>query len=681
MQQLARKDSWFSKVLRELRNDAMIIFFSAALMLVTFLFLLLLDENLSAKKKDFLREGDLLVRQIELISRRIRDIWSTAARQGIAEGQFQAYVQREIYRFLDEENVFYRIRLIPKPRFEHQDLVPPPTTVEHPGKLARMNTFRNSLIRRDFTAIAAIREIPLGSYTYRIEAYYGTPMGDAQIDALAGRYKIYGLGAIAAALAVFFTMYFGIFLPMRKVVKCLGEADRQGVQILAKPRALIEGAYNHLARNTIVQQIGLALTDWASTADPLLAVQSREGLGEIGSRISPYLRRSNVFGRVWMFMFVPSGTQYVAVGDIGAPQVQITERDGEIELTTHDGQTSALPPALGRNLFANDRYIAATLEVDDQHYGAMVVENMPRASSFADADRALVAEVANKIEQTLSNIASHLLRSEKQKADISVALSTSMGHDLTNMIATSKWDIRTVQMYLDRVLPKLGDDRQALIFGQSLQGLLNNMQLLQEVVDLYRSLGLTKRPQYELTNMNHLVDDAVNLFQFSTSRNVVLTTEHEKGLAELAVEPRLLKVALFNLLSNAGQACAKRSIQIGQSEEKYLGEIHVQTRSMDDDHVAIEICDNGTGFLDKEGNRLPKDHIHRTFRSGYTTKTGRVAGGLGLSWVQTIVRDLHAGDIEAENLEPSGALIRILLPVRKDPDALNAAVSHQEESS
>ncbi|HNT33564.1 MAG TPA: HAMP domain-containing sensor histidine kinase, partial [bacterium] len=416
-----------------------------------------------------------------------------------------------------------------------------------------------------------------------------------------------------------------------KVVKCLGEADRQGVQILRRPRTLIETAYNHLARNTIVQQIGLALTDWAASADPLLAVQSREGLSQIATRISPFLFRSNVFGKLWMFLYVPSGSHYVSVGSSDALEVQPAEHDGVIQLRFQNGQAFSLEPTAIKRLYSDDRHIVATLEVDDLHYGALVLEARHTKSSLADEDRTMVADVASKIEQTLSNIASHLLRSEKQKADISVALSTSMGHDLTNMIATSKWDIRTVQMYLDRVLPKLGDDRQAKIFGQSLQGLLNNMQLLQEVVDLYRSLGLTKRPQYELTNMNHLVDDAVNLFQFSTSRNVVLTTEHEKGLAEVAVEPRLLKVALFNLLSNAGQACAKRSIQIGQSEEKYFGEIHVQTLTAKDNHIAIEIRDNGTGFLDKEGRRLPGDQIHRTFRSGYTTKTGRVAGGLGLS--------------------------------------------------
>jgi len=649
----------------------MILFFTFALVLVTAMVLLLLDDNLSAKKTESIRAGETIELEMQALRDATKSAWAEAMfprinqTDALPDENKRKNIESALNEFLDKNHSFYGLKITPQIPSPMEAPSEPFIDIENKEKLRRLNNFRNCLIRRDFCGIASSRQFDLEGRKYRLQAFYTSPVSDPAINALAFRYQVYAALVIILAVALFIIMYFGTFSPMRKVIKCLGVADQRGVQLLARPRTLIERAYNHLARNSIVQQIGLSLTEWGAEPESAILVQSGEALFQVKERIIPFLEKSGVFSQVWLFHAGVSGTPFVLAGSNGTESLSLSDHGDQVELGFSGGGSARLEKTGDRNTFGNERHIASLIEVEEHHCGAVVVEKRSNASTVTVSDVKMVADLTIQIEQTLSNVTAHLLRSEKQKADISVALSTSMGHDLTNMIATSKWDIQTVQMYLSRVLPKLGEDRQAKIFGQSLQGLLSNMQLLQEVVDLYRSLGLTKKPQYEACDIVHLTEDAVNLFQFSTSRNVTLSTRHEDEVPEFFVEPRLLKVALFNLLSNAGQACANRSIQIGQSEEKYIGTIDILTRRLNQQSVAIEITDNGTGFLDKEGQKLPVEQIHRAFRSGYTTKTGRVAGGLGLSWVQTIVRDLHAGDIQAENVEPNGALFRIVLPIRQ----------------
>ena len=100
---------------------------------------------------------------------------------------------------------------------------------------------------------------------------------------------------------------------------------------------------------------------------------------------------------------------------------------------------------------------------------------------------------------------------------------------------------------------------------------------------------------------------------------------------KIQAEPKLLKLALSNLLSNS---C------------KYTddnGEIVVQIENAGD-KVLISVADNGIGV--KEGE---KDKIFRDFyRSNLTKEKGLEGTGLGLSIVLNIIQK-HHGRIRVES--------------------------------
>jgi C4-dicarboxylate-specific signal transduction histidine kinase len=73
------------------------------------------------------------------------------------------------------------------------------------------------------------------------------------------------------------------------------------------------------------------------------------------------------------------------------------------------------------------------------------------------------------------------------------------------------------------------------------------------------------------------------------------------------------------------------------------------------------VFDNGPGIRDKSGELLNSKEVNRIFQSGFTTKTVESGGGLGLSWVKSIVEDFHHGTIEAMNRADGGAQFNITI--------------------
>ena len=121
-------------------------------------------------------------------------------------------------------------------------------------------------------------------------------------------------------------------------------------------------------------------------------------------------------------------------------------------------------------------------------------------------------------------------------------------------------------------------------------------------------------------------------------------TVHKKygDLPKVYCFPNQSNQVFMNVLVNASQAI----------EEK--GDIFIHTYRQDDDAI-VEIRDTGKG--------IPKEHLHRIFDLGFTTKGSGVGTGLGLSIVHQIIED-HHGKIEVESEVGRGTTVRILLPVR-----------------
>ena len=240
----------------------------------------------------------------------------------------------------------------------------------------------------------------------------------------------------------------------------------------------------------------------------------------------------------------------------------------------------------------------------------------------------------------------------REKSESNINLSRNLGHDLTNIIATNRLELMTVSQIL-KGDPKtwLDSPRKAEILKDSVERLLDNARGLQEIVNLYRAYEYLKSPRYESYDLNRLIEEIVGVFRLSMSVPVEVSRDLAPDLPVTRVEPRLLKLAIFNLLSNAQDAIRRLPLS-----EQSNGKIFVQTLwNHDKNRISVKISDMGPGIRTPEGKLAGEEEIMRIFDLGYTTKADGGGEGLGLNWVRTILTDFHNGELRARNRPGGGA--------------------------
>jgi signal transduction histidine kinase len=97
----------------------------------------------------------------------------------------------------------------------------------------------------------------------------------------------------------------------------------------------------------------------------------------------------------------------------------------------------------------------------------------------------------------------------------------------------------------------------------------------------------------------------------------------------------------MNLLRNAAQAIEQQ------------GTITIATYA-DEAQVYVRISDTGKG--------IPPEDLPRIYDPGFTTQSGGVGKGLGLSIVYNIIQK-HHGDIKVETAAGKGTQVTISLPI------------------
>ena len=131
------------------------------------------------------------------------------------------------------------------------------------------------------------------------------------------------------------------------------------------------------------------------------------------------------------------------------------------------------------------------------------------------------------------------------------------------------------------------------------------------------------------------------------------------------IEPRLMRMMLFNLMANAAQAILRSQPSIVD------GKIALSLATDRNRHLTLRVQDNGPGIRNRNGELLSAAEINCIFQSGFTTKEKGSGAGLGLAWVKSIIEDFHNGTIYAVNLPEGGAAITIEFPQDRQEEPSN----------
>ncbi|MEM7331109.1 MAG: ATP-binding protein [Chloroflexota bacterium] len=193
--------------------------------------------------------------------------------------------------------------------------------------------------------------------------------------------------------------------------------------------------------------------------------------------------------------------------------------------------------------------------------------------------------------------------------------------------------------------------------------LLKYMQMIEQsawrsarILEVLRNYSYNDKPQFDVTNFNMIVEDALALVrhQFRGQYNIQIEKELGENLPTLVCDHHRMTQVLLNLLINASDAipdeggCVK--IKTWLPEPAYSG-----NGSTPESLFAFSIEDSGSGIDD-----TVKDKIFKPF---FTTKPHGKGTGLGLYIAKRIV-DQHNGTIIAENNDgdQKGATFTVIIP-------------------
>jgi len=511
------------------------------------------------------------------------------------------------------------------------------------SRIRQQNNYNNSLFIPNFQNGFVNKQQLAEEYVGEISIRYTSPTNYPPLNDVVQKWRLRRALILFALFAVYVGILYFILLPIRRVMAALDKGPQVGARFIAPANILLEKYYNNLARDATLSIFSTVLRGFV-TEESL--VDRPKILATIPGVITELFPVNDV--KIGIYRNLEDEDIY-SLDKVNFSKGTTDTKSEFPEQLTSDKQLESTDTHFFHPIFSDEKEILI-LSIDK--VDVPFHPNPWWLEMFTDIGKEITFAL-EKIEAQR-----RLILEEKNKANIS--LSRNLGHDLTNIIATSKLELMTVKSLLNMPREKVYESPQKQeIFQESLESLLNSTRFLQETVNLYRSYTYFSKPRFELLDIRDLIQNVAHLFQLSLSKNIAVNFELDEELSEVVIEPRLLKLALFNLMSNAAD-----SIKLGSSAEQPSGSITLRSILLEDSNFQIDIQDTGTGIIGKDGKLLSDREIENIFQLGYTTKEQGTGEGLGLNWVKQIVMDFHSGNIKATNSAEGGAIFSLIIPVR-----------------
>ena len=208
-------------------------------------------------------------------------------------------------------------------------------------------------------------------------------------------------------------------------------------------------------------------------------------------------------------------------------------------------------------------------------------------------------------------------------------------HEIKNPLFPIRLSIENMQRaYQGRdTRPTMFDE----IFVQCTDIVIEEVDRLQRLVDEFDQFARMPPPKRELSDLNQIVQNVVNLYAESVE-NIQIKANLDPNLPPLSLDSEQITQALGNLIKNAIEAMPDGGV------------LNVLTQLVSERQIQIKIQDTGIG--------MSPETLAQIFEPYYTTK--ETGTGLGMAIVQRIIND-HDGKIFVETEEGIGTTVSIEL--------------------
>jgi len=281
--------------------------------------------------------------------------------------------------------------------------------------------------------------------------------------------------------------------------------------------------------------------------------------------------------------------------------------------------------------------ICAPVIAEDSVLAVIYIATRRPGRSFREDDLQLVVCVAATLAIALRNARLHQEAVQAQRmAAIGQAVSR-LAHCIKNILNGIQGGSYIVDLGIG------AEDISKVVKGWEITK-RNNQFLSNLVLDML-SFGKTRKPNYESTDINELVQTIVDLnVEKASKQGTAIRCEFDQALLEAEVDAVAIYRCVLNLVSNAIDACD------GNADAA----VCVRTISPDDAGVfTVQIEDTGSGMTQEV-----KDSLFQDF---FSTK-GAKGTGLGLPVVKKCIEE-HGGVVEVTSEVNVGSTFAIRLPV------------------
>lgn len=224
-----------------------------------------------------------------------------------------------------------------------------------------------------------------------------------------------------------------------------------------------------------------------------------------------------------------------------------------------------------------------------------------------------------------------------------------------------------IQLSAERLRRKFGvqieDNRP--IFDQCVDTIVRQVGQIRRMVEEFSNFARMPKPDFSKTELDPLFGEILALHSAEYPEITFEQLPENTGIV-LTCDRGLMSQAFTNLVRNAAQSLRTH---IEEDETAQPGRIVIRS-SVEDEHLTINVIDNGPGFPRREREKLTEPYV--TTRKGGT--------GLGLAIVRRIVEE-HSGTVVLKDAEgqANGAQVRIRLPYGATMSVDTKPSEHAEE--
>jgi two-component system NtrC family sensor kinase len=222
-------------------------------------------------------------------------------------------------------------------------------------------------------------------------------------------------------------------------------------------------------------------------------------------------------------------------------------------------------------------------------------------------------------------------------------LSSSVAHELNNPLSGILVYTKLISKQLNK--PDFYHDKKESLL-KHLKYIESETKRCGDIVKGLLDFSRKDQEDFEPARLHDVLEDTRVLLAHPIKiANIDFKTELNASEDEIFCSPSQIKQACVAILVNAREAIHEQ------------GEIILRTSNPDEDHIKMEISDNGSG--------IAPENISHIFEPFYSTKRDASGIGLGLAIVHGIIEN-HKGRIEVDSELGRGTTFRIIFPLRRN---------------